>query len=111
MKNPKLQSVEEKIEPTPTVTEILCKFFDLYKKGRKNGAPVNFIDFYEARSFLLEEIDKAKAEEKEKRFNLMALCSEAIGALSYHNEKSAKEYKERLNALDEAKVIISKLCV
>jgi len=97
----KLQSVEEKIEPTPTVTEILCKFFDLYKKGRKNGAPVNFIDFYEARSFLLEEIDKAKVEELNKQHSLMVLCSEVIGALSCHNEKSAEEYRERLKSLDK----------
>ena len=60
---------------------------------------------------LNQTAEKVRAEELNKQHSLIVLCSEVIGALSCHNEKSAKEYRERLKSLDEAKVIISKICL
>ena len=50
---------------------------------------------------LTQTAEKARVEELNKQHSLMVLCSEVIGALSCHNEKSAEEYRERLKSLDK----------
>ena len=40
--------------------KLLDRFYDLYKKGRKEqGIAQNYVDFFQARHFLLNEVEKA----------------------------------------------------
>ena len=81
---------------------------DTYCPSKENGKCPDEDEFVKSmKNPTLQSVE----EELNKQHSLIVLCSEVIGALSYHNEKSAEEYRERLNALDEAKVIVSKICV
>lgn len=48
------------------IKEVLESFYKLYLDGRKKKAPVSFIDFFEARTFLLESLDQAIKERDEE---------------------------------------------
>jgi len=58
-------------ENTPEVVEswgkdLLNRFYALYEWGRNKGAPQSFIDFFEARTFLYNEVASQKQKQIEE---------------------------------------------
>lgn len=48
------------------LTKSLDRFYALYREGRKNEkAPISYIDYFKARHFLLNEIEKVRKETAE----------------------------------------------
>ena len=52
----------------------ISEYFELYKKGRQNKSPIDYIDYYESRHFILKLLEadrKIQKEEVLKSIDLM----------------------------------------
>lgn len=56
------KSVGEDDHKYAVEVKLLDRFYDLYEAGKKDGAPQNYISYFEARTFLLTEVEKALAK-------------------------------------------------
>lgn len=63
MKEKYLLELQElrKTMKTKQIKDIIDDFYKLYKLGRKKGHPIGFIDYFEARHFLINEIELSKS--------------------------------------------------
>lgn len=78
-------------------SKLLDRFFELYKAGREDGVEVNLIDYFAARHFLLDEVEKAIqhiAKEEYERGR-----SSVIKKLDPRRKGNTKPYTEGENAL------------
>lgn len=88
--------------------------FTLYEDGRKRGAPINYIDYFEARTFLLNEIDRAKQqilqEVEEKSEKGLEHVKDNLGHIYDAANKIYSDYRgDKGEASNEAAAIIA-LC-